>query len=213
MKRIVCFGDSNTYGYTYGKNTGDVIRFDENTRWTGVLQRLAGMDYTIIEEGLSGRTTCFRDPLNEGMAGIDYIYPCLMSHAPFDTLIIMLGTNDCKERFAATPKNIADGVKRLVQIAKGMPVWKDVPDIIVIAPAPVKKECESSFMFGEMGKCSDKSYHLSKEYKEMAEMEKIKFLDAADVELNTIDYMHFSAKGHTQMAAMIWNELKSSDQI
>ena len=67
MKRIVCFGDSNTYGY-------DAItdgRFDENTRWTCVLQKLAGPDYTIIEEGLSGRTTCYRDPINEGMAGMD----------------------------------------------------------------------------------------------------------------------------------------------
>lgn len=204
MKRVVCFGDSNTYGY-------DAVtdgRFDENTRWTCVLQQLAGPDYTIIEEGLSGRTTCYRDPINEGMAGIDYLYPCLMSHGPFDTLIIMLGTNDCKERFSATPKNIADGMKRLVEKAKGLPVWNGDADIIVIAPAPIMKECESSWVAGEMGICSDKSYQLAQEYRKMAELEKIRFLDAAAMDMNTIDYMHLSAKGHRQLAEMIWKELQ-----
>lgn len=172
------------------------------------MQKLAGPDYTIIEEGLSGRTTCYRDPINEGMAGMDYIYPCLMSHGPFDTLIIMLGTNDCKERFSATPKNIADGMKRLVEKAKGMPVWNGVPDIIVISPAPIRKECESSFVAGEMGISSDKSYQLAREYSIMAKLEKVRFLDAASMDMNTIDYMHLSAKGHRQLAEMIWEELQ-----
>lgn len=204
MKRIVCFGDSNTYGY-------DAItdgRFDENTRWTCLLQKLAGPDYTIIEEGLSGRTTCYRDPINEGMAGIDYLYPCLMSHGPFDVLIIMLGTNDCKERFSATPKNIADGMKRLVEKAKAMPVWRNMPNIIVIAPAPIRIECESSHVAGEMGISSHKSYQLAQEYSAMAELEKVRFLDAADMDMNTIDYMHLSAEGHRQLAELIWKELQ-----
>lgn len=203
MKRVLCFGDSNTYGY----NAITDGRFDENTRWTQVLQKLAGPEYTIIEEGLSGRTTCYRDPINEGMAGLDYLYPCLMSHGPFDTLIIMLGTNDCKERFSATPKNIADGMKRLVEKAKILPVWTEKPDILVIAPPPIQKGCETSWVAGEMGICSDKSYHLAEEYKAMTELEQVRFLDASPVDMNTIDYMHLSAKGHEQLAQMIWEEL------
>ena len=31
MKRILCFGDSNTWGFA----PKDGYRFDENTRWTG----------------------------------------------------------------------------------------------------------------------------------------------------------------------------------
>lgn len=96
-KHIVCFGDSNTHGYC-AMNDG---RFDENERWTCLLQKELGEDYLILEEGLSGRTTCFNDPLFEGLSGLDYIYPCLMSHEPVDLLIIMLGTNDTKERFGA----------------------------------------------------------------------------------------------------------------
>lgn len=113
-KRIVCYGDSNTWGY-------DAVtdgRFPEEVRWTGKLQELLGEEYCIIEEGLCGRTTVFEDPLNEGLNGLTYLYPCLMSHGPLDLLVIMLGTNDSKERFSATPKNIADGMKRLVKKQK-----------------------------------------------------------------------------------------------
>ena len=85
-KHIVCYGDSNTHGY----RAADDGRFDESERWTHVLGRLLGDDYLILEEGLSGRTTCFEDPIHEGLSGLACIYPCLMSHEPVDLLIIML---------------------------------------------------------------------------------------------------------------------------
>ena len=97
-KHIVCYGDSNTHGYC-AANDG---RFDENERWPRLLEQKLGEDYLVLEEGLSGRTTCFNDPIHEGLSGLDYIYPCLMSHEPVDLLIIMLGTNDTKERFGAS---------------------------------------------------------------------------------------------------------------
>ena len=94
-KHIVCFGDSNTHGYCADPKDcadgGD--RFNENERWTCLLQKTLGDEYLVLEEGLSGRTTVFDDPLHECMSGLDYITPCLMSHEPVDLLIIMLGTN------------------------------------------------------------------------------------------------------------------------
>lgn len=203
LKRIICYGDSNTYGYDTDTNG----RFSESIRYPGALQKLAGAEYTIIEEGLSGRTTCFNDPLNEGLNGLDYLYPCLMSHGPFDTLIIMLGTNDCKERFSATPKNIADGMKRIIEKAKLLPVWTNKPHILLVCPPPIQKGCESSPVAGEMGRCSEKSYHLSEEYKALAELEGIDYLDAGDADINQIDYMHLSAEGHRWLAHQIWNYL------
>ena len=50
-RRILCFGDSNTWGY---KPTGG--RYDEETRWPMRMQRLLGDGYIVIEEGLNGRT-------------------------------------------------------------------------------------------------------------------------------------------------------------
>ncbi len=79
-KTIVCFGDSNTHGYN-GETGG---RFDENDRWTCRLESILGESYLVREEGLSGRTTCFSDPLWEGLAGIQLIAPILMTHEPVD---------------------------------------------------------------------------------------------------------------------------------
>ncbi len=100
-KHIVCFGDSNTHGYCADPKDTETHadRFSENERWTCLLQKALGDEYYVIEEGLSGRTTVFDDALHEKMSGLDSIYSCLMSHEPVDLLIIMLGTNDCKERF------------------------------------------------------------------------------------------------------------------
>ena len=50
-KHILCFGDSNTWGYDAA--TGG--RFDDDTRWTMQLSKRLGEKYYVIEEGLSGR--------------------------------------------------------------------------------------------------------------------------------------------------------------
>nr|MCR5842548.1 lipolytic enzyme, G-D-S-L [Oscillospiraceae bacterium] len=115
-KHIVCFGDSNTHGYCADPRDcadgGD--RFNEDERWTCLLQRALGSEYHVLEEGLGGRTSVFVDPLHESMDGISCIYPILMSHEPVDLLIIMLGTNDTKERFGANAPAIAIGMERLL---------------------------------------------------------------------------------------------------
>lgn len=199
-KRIVCFGDSNTWGYD-ARTDG---RFPEEVRWTGRLQMLLGDDYTIIEEGLCGRTTAFEDPLNEGLNGLTYLRPCLMSHALVDYLIVMLGTNDCKERFSATPHNIECGLRRLVKKAQQTEAWREKPKILIIAPGPIEKGCEQSSVAGEMGTCSEKSRGLAKEFETSAKLLGCDFLDAALwVKMNRIDYMHLDADSHGRLAKKI----------
>ena len=83
-KHVICFGDSNTHGYCADPadcaDGGD--RFNEEERWPCLLQKALGEDCLVLEEGLSGRTTVFPDPLHECMAGLDVIYSTLMSHEP-----------------------------------------------------------------------------------------------------------------------------------
>lgn len=204
-KRIVCFGDSNTWGY-------DALtdgRFSEEDRWTARLGQILGDAYTVIEEGLCGRTTVFEDPLNEGLNGLIYLPPCLMSHSPVDLLIIMLGTNDCKERFSATPGNIAYGMKRLILKAKQTRAWAGQPNILIIAPAPIEKECEQSLVAGEMGICSEKSRKLSEEYKTCAMEMGCGYFDAGTVvKMNRIDYMHFDAQSHHDLADRLYDVVR-----
>jgi lysophospholipase L1-like esterase len=88
MKTILCYGDSNTWGYAPG--TGK--RYLRHERWTGVLQQLLGSNAVVIEEGLNGRTTTLDDPTKPFRNGKDYLIPCLDSHAPLDLVVLMLGT-------------------------------------------------------------------------------------------------------------------------
>ena len=83
-KTIVAFGDSNTHGYC--SQTGG--RFSEEERWTCLLEQYLGNEYRVMEEGLSGRTTVFDDPLFEGLNGLSAITQCLLTHEPVDLLLI-----------------------------------------------------------------------------------------------------------------------------
>lgn len=198
-KHIVCIGDSNTHGYCADPadtaDGGD--RFNEEERWTTRLQDIIGDDYKVLEEGLSGRTTVFTDPLHESMDALSVAYSILMSHEKVDLLIIMLGTNDTKERFNANPSVIALGMERLVQKCISVPCWKDKPNILVVCPPPIGDGLTDE----PMGKgCPEKAKALAPYYKDVAERNGCAFLDAVDCEFNTIDYMHLTRKGHAQLA-------------
>lgn len=204
MKTIVCFGDSNTHGYDAQTNG----RFDWHTRWTGQLQNRLGEGYAVREEGLSGRTTVFDDPFFEGLCGLQLIYPCLMSHEPVDLLIVMLGTNDVKQRFSATPENIAKGMERLLTRVLSAPeCWADQPEILLVCPPPIEEGLEQTAVYGEMGDgCREKSLRLSELYGELAKRLQIHFLDAGSIEgmsMNPIDHMHLNEEAHAVLARVL----------
>ena len=200
-KHIVCFGDSNTHGYCADPmdSADRSDRFNEDERWTCRLQKLLGEDYLVLEEGLSGRTTVFDDPLHECMSGLDVIYSTLMTHEPVSLLIIMLGTNDTKERFYASPACIGIGLERLAMKAETVMAWKDGrPNILVVAP-PCIGEGHSDPAMG--ASCHATSLGVAAEYRNKCALHGWAFLDAEGVaEFNTVDFMHLSAKGHRQLA-------------
>ena len=204
-KHIVCFGDSNTHGYCADPadcaDGGD--RFNEEERWTCLLQKALGDEYLIIEEGLSGRTTVFPDPLHESMSGLDVIYSCLMSHEPVDLLIIMLGTNDTKTRLGVNAACISIGMERLVMKAKSVMAWRDgKPNILIISPPHIGEGLYLRPEGETMGPgCPEKSRELARYYSAIAENQHCAFLDAEGLaEFNKLDCMHLSRKGHRQLA-------------
>lgn len=201
-KHILCLGDSNTHGYCADPNdcADGGIRFNEEERWPCLLQKALGDEYLVTEEGLSGRTTVFPDPLHESMDALSVIYSLLKSHEVIDLLIIMLGTNDTKERFAANAACIAAGMERLVLKAKSVDCWgAKAPKILVVAPPPIEPEHDAIDAVMGPG-CSEKAYGLAKEYQIIAERQGIEFMDAAGCEFNKIDYMHLTKLGHSQLA-------------
>ena len=204
-KHIVCFGDSNTHGYC--AETGG--RFDEESRWTSLLQAYLGDGYLILEEGLSGRTTCFDDPIHEGLSGLDYIYPCLMTHEPVDLLIIMLGSNDCKAQFGASAAEIAEGLRQVMEKAKegGAADFR----VLLVAPAVMTERIMHSGFGAEF---DQRSIEVSKElagvYGSLAKKCGCDFLDGTKVtQVSGIDGLHLDAEGHGRLAEAVCDWVKN----
>ena len=111
MRTVLCYGDSNTWGYDPATRT----RYPPHVRWTGVLATRLGAEYRVVEEGLNGRTTRWDDPIEPGRNGLTYLRPCIESHQPLDVIIIMLGTNDLKRRFDLSASDIAQSAAALAE--------------------------------------------------------------------------------------------------
>ncbi len=138
MRKIVCFGDSNTYGYI--TETGR--RYKKKVRWPGRLEKLLGDSYQVVEEGLCGRTSAFEDKTESGLCGLDSIERVIKEQVPLDLLIVMLGSNDCKTQFGAAAEEITEGVKKVIQKARESS--SEEFDILLIAPAMMTERIAGS---------------------------------------------------------------------
>lgn len=166
MKNILCYGDSNTWGYRPDNGK----RYSVDARWPGALQQLLGEDYRVVEEGLCGRTTVFEDPVQEGRSGKDYLKVCLDSHAPLDMVIVMLGTNDFKSRFAAPAQVIARGAGILGEIVtkSGFGIDGKAPKLLLVAPPEILAAGPWSHEFaGEIEKSREYPGFLQMEAEQM----------------------------------------------
>lgn len=207
-RRIICFGDSNTWGYDAEK----MERFPESVRWTSLLGEKLGPDFQVVEEGLSGRTSVSDDPLFEGLNAFTYIHPCLMSHSPLELVIIMLGTNDTKERFNLTAYNIAQGIARLALKAKSTAAGAggSFPKVLVVAPPPIRKEYASTAIGAPMGQqCDVKSEEFPIYLQELLMNQNIEYLNSNGfVTMNDIDYMHLDVEGHRLLAKLLFHKIQ-----
>lgn len=206
-KHIICVGDSNTHGYCADPSdcADGGIRFNEDERWTCRLQAALGDAYLVTEEGLSGRTTVFQDPLHESMDALSVMYSILKSHEVVDLLIIMLGTNDVKERLGANAACIGIGMERLVRKAQSVDCWGEKkPNILIVCPPEILPEMELAECGVPMGKgCLEKSRELPKYFERTAQLTGAHFLNAAECEFNHVDGMHLTRKGHARLAEIL----------
>ena len=196
-KHILCYGDSNTWGYV---PAGNGARFPSNVRWPGVLSKLLRTNYRITEEGLCGRTTVWDDPFAPGIErnGRKIIGTILDSHKPLDLVILLLGTNDLKTCFAATPQDIATGAELLALAAHNIdfgPGEGKPPSVLVVCPPSV---WEVTTSFGPLFKGGrEKSLALREAFRQMSKRNGVPLLYAEDfVQSDPSDGIHLSAESH-----------------
>lgn len=205
-KRILCFGDSLTWGF----NPVDCSRFDDDVRWTGVLQKLLGDEYRVIEEGQNGRTISSDDPIEGEKNGLTYLIPCLDSQVPLDAMTIMLGTNDLKTRFGFSAADIAGEMDKFLAKVKlfNDAVLAGNMKVILMAPPHIPDDMQmspygDSFGYGE-GKT--KSEQLAMYYEKLAEKYQITFLDTSKfVKVGLTDSLHIEEDQEALLAKAVYD--------
>ncbi|MBQ6495737.1 MAG: acylhydrolase [Firmicutes bacterium] len=216
-KTILCYGDSNTYGYV--PSTG--LRYPENVRWPGVLRKLldeetqqGGERYVVIEEGCNGRTASVLPEDEPWKDGRPYLKACLNSHKPIEWVVLMLGSNDLKHQFHAKPQDIAGGIRWILQTIEEFLLDKQgyCPKVLLVSPPLVGKGIEESPFADRFSEDAiEKSMKLAELYEAEAEAFaddgkgiQCAFLDSSKIiDPSEIDSLHLMPDAHEKLGQEI----------
>ncbi|GAA5137763.1 SGNH/GDSL hydrolase family protein [Prosthecobacter algae] len=203
MKTILCFGDSNTWGYDPASMTAPYPRrHGPEVRWTGVLARELGADFKVIEEGQNGRTTVHEDPLNICRKGKDYLPACLESQKPLDLVILMLGTNDLKSTFHVPPGEIAAGAGVLARmiLASDAGLGNRPPQLLLVCPPLVGDLSGMPDVEAKIPNGAARSAQFPRYYEALAASLKCGFFNSQEVvETSPVDGVHLEAGEHLKL--------------
>lgn len=216
-KTILCYGDSNTWGFIAEKADYEnmhIERYPRSVRWPGKLQKLLGDQYYVIEEGLNGRTTNLDTPISPDRNGKTYLGPCLYTHAPIDLVVLLLGGNDLKSYFNRSSEEIANGLADLIDLIQSTNYGKNIktkPDILIVSqPIPLPK-CEEfvdedgTYVFkGAISRAN----MLVDMYSQLSKEKACHFLDVtSEVKPGEFDGMHLDECAHLKLANMISDKI------
>jgi lysophospholipase L1-like esterase len=200
MRTLLCYGDSNTWGYEPG--TGS--RYTRDVRWPGLLAALLGDEWYVVEEGLNGRTTTLDSPVAPGKNGLTYLVPCLYSHAPLDVVVIFLGNNDLADRYSLPAVDVARAAARLAVVVQRFPECGadgTPPRVILVCPPPL--EPNAAFEAGFTAAVA-KSQQLARWFREEAELAGCDLVDLAGVtRYSDVDGIHLEPDGHRAVAEAV----------
>lgn len=204
--RILCFGDSNTWGYISGT---DHERYDENHRWTRLLGKNLGTDYEIIEEGLNSRTLNSDYPVENDRPyrnGLPYFYPCMISQDKVDIVVIMLGTNDLKSFFNLTAKDMSTSLEKYILHVKN---YRSIIDnspvkLIISGIAPIDDRYTKDHFVGMADKRNEYN-HLSYV---LCQKHGVTFVDNSDLNVGP-DGVHITEESHKILAHKLKKVIES----
>lgn len=204
--RILCIGDSNTWGY----NPENGWRHEN--RWTKVLQKLMP-ENEIVEEGMNGRTLLSVDSFMKERCGISGLKILLMSHKPVDVVVVMLGTNELKTSFECTAEYVAKGIEEFIKVIKDKEMWDrfPMPKLLVVSPVLI---CENLLVNGDVfGGFDEKSViesgRMAEKIEEVCAKYSVDFMNAADyAKASPIDNIHIDEENHGKLAVAINEKLR-----
>lgn len=219
-KKVLVYGDSNTWGWIGVEEAFPSTRYADDERWAGVMAAELGEEYDVAVDGLTVRATNLDDAMDwnaikaDMFNGAKTLPAAIAREMPVDLLIIALGTNDLKADTNRSAEDIAAAIIEVAQVAQGcaggVAYHYDAPQVLVVSPAPVNDMPHPDFaaMF-EGGKA--KSEALGAALKSAADSAGIASFDAGAVTGNAagVDGLHMSQDQHAQLGRAIADKVRS----
>jgi len=193
MKKIVCYGDSNTFGF----NPIDGSRFDENIRWTSVLQKNLGTEYQIVNEGMCDRTGFVNNPKGFLFSSPKH-FPKFISKAEnIDSLILWIGTNDLQFQYNISLNAIEKGLENLIKLAQ-----TKADRTIILTPVILNEKILDGYFRCQFDETSIvKSRKIIRIYRTLSSLYHCDFLDINKfVKPSDIDGLHYDENSHKIIA-------------
>ena len=213
MKTILCFGDSNTWGFVPGSRdlaTNACARFPYEQRWPGFMARGLGDGFRVIEAGLNGRTTDTDDPEWADRNGAKALPAVLEQAWPANLVIVLLGVNDLKIKFARSPERIAQGLAAVIAAIRATGQRRALttdtpPKILLISPPRVTM---SDSFRPDFAGAAEKSRGLAPLLRQLAHDAGIYFYDAGDIPLSPKDGIHLDEAAHRQLGTALVEKIR-----
>lgn len=186
MKKILCFGDSNTFGF----NPNNFSRYDKNIRWSGILAK----NFEVIEAGCNNRS-CFNN-IKE-LNGL-YALPKLLNN-DLDCIILQIGINDLQFQYGVSLEDFEKGLEKLIQLIN--PKIKT----ILLCPNIINESILSSCFSSLFDTSSiEKSKHLPKIYERISSKYNCSLINLNDVAIvSAVDGLHYDIQNHKLIADKI----------
>ena len=190
MYRILCFGDSNTWGF----NPKNGLRYLKDERWPGVLQQSLGDGFKILEDGLNGRRV---------FGSYDEFSAALEHNDPLDVVIIYLGVNDLLFEKDISVKKLVEGAARMIENAREFcrGTHGIRPEIILISAAPINETQVGDLLY-EIE--AEKVLRFGTELRKLSEAEGCGFIDSGRiVHSSEEDGVHLEVSEHKKLGLFI----------
>ena len=193
MKKILCYGDSNTFGY----NPCDASRYDEHTRWTAILQNILGDEYEVIEQGMCDRTGIADNDKGLAFSAQKHFPACMFEVKEVDILVLWLGTNDLQFKYNLPLEKIEKGLEKLIKIAQD-----NTEKIVLIPSVELSDNILDGYFRCQFDNISVlKSKEMSKIFTKLSEIYNLEYFDINKfVKPSETDGLHYDAEGHRIIA-------------
>lgn len=184
--KIVCFGDSITYGASFKWNG-----------WPEQLDKLSD-SISVVNAGRKGRKTSDREEL----------LPVIEANKDADYFLFLLGVNDLKDGNDSLVNCCVENMKWMIEKVKD-----EIPNARIVLMAPCKINLKGMTELNRSKKYNENTLKslikLEERYKELAKQESVKFISLFDSisPQKLFDGIHPNIEGYSEITKKVWSEL------